>query len=151
MSQSLLWILGTFYVTPRTLLLFLYLQNLRLLLGASILFFLVLSCVQVVFPFSLSDAGWLFEPSVHPCLVSFCMAFTSDCEFPCPFTVGNRLDRWGVSLHCYVCVVHVCTHVCRCAHQCNCNVEARSWCWNAFLDCFYALFFFFRQYILWSL
>lgn len=77
---------------PKVLNTFLYLQNLRLPLGANILF-LVLTCVQVMLPFSLSDAGWLFEPSVHPCLVSFCMVFTSDCEFPCPFTVGNRLDR----------------------------------------------------------
>lgn len=92
-------------------------------------------------PFSLSDAGWLFEPSVHPCLVSFCMVFISDCEFPCPFTVKTILDRWDVTLRCYVCVLHVCTHVCRSAHQCSCNVEARSWCWNAFLNSFYALFF----------
>lgn len=111
---------------PKVLNTFLYLQNLRLPLGANILFFLVLTCVQVMLPFSLSDAGWLFEPSVHPCLVSFCMVFTSDCEFPCPLTVGNRLDRWDVTLHCYVCVIYVCTYVCRSAHQCNCNVEARS-------------------------
>lgn len=71
----------------------LYLQNPRLLLGANILFFLILSCVQAMHPFSLSDAGWLFEPSVHPYLVNFSMAFTSDCEFPCPVTVGNMLDR----------------------------------------------------------
>lgn len=49
-----------FLCHPKDPITLLYSQNLRLLLGANILFFLVLSCVQVMLPFSLSDAGWLF-------------------------------------------------------------------------------------------